>query len=604
MIDDRSGEAERHESRLTRLIAKGKAQGFLTLAEVTDHLPVDVSDPGQIDDMIQTISDLRIMVCDAAPDPEELSRHRESTGDDAMEEEAEAKLTTISADTHATTDPVRIYLREMSAFKLLTRDQEIAIAQRMEEGTREVLAALVSFPGPVEYVLGRYGEAVQSGKLTDVLTGYLEPNATPEPPRVHLSGALGSEAHERQSAAAGPDPEEARRRIGVLKRAHKRARNTRTDGCPLKTHRDFERLGRAFSCLKLLPQHYEAIVAMPRSVLQKVRGHERSIMVLCVNQARMPREAFLREFTADGTSGAWLDRHIAGGHPYSAGLESRKAAIARAQQELASISRETGLSIGEIRDINRRISLGEAKIQRARKDMVEGNLRLVVSIAKRYVNRGVPLLDLIQEGNTGLMRAVDKFEYQRGYKFSTYATWWIRQAVSRAIADQGRTVRVPVHMIEMIYRLNRASRELRQETGRDPTCAALSERLDIPEHKVRHVLSIERRAISMETPVGDDADAQLRDFIEDPDSASPDTLATDAGLKEATRELLRGLTPREATIVRMRFGIGMPTDHTLEEVGRQFNVTRERIRQIQAKAVDKLRDAPRSEHLRTFLPES
>ncbi len=602
-------ETEHQQSRLKKLIAKGKEQGFLTYAEVNDHLPDDISDPDQIEDIIRMINDMGIMVYETAPDPDDLLNAEENTADELAAEEAAAALAAVETEAGRTTDPVRMYMREMGTVELLTREGEIAIAKRIEEGIRDVLSALAYFPGTVTYLLDQYNEASREGKLSDVLVGYLDPaDEVPRPAQV-VAGAppkTGDNKTEEKAEDKGPDPEEAKRRFGALKRAyHQACKAVEEHGRTAKETRELlGKVGEAMSPFKLVPRHHEELVVMPRATLKRVRKHERAVMVLCVNEARMPRGSFLKEFLRSETSIAWVNRHIKAGHVYSDALKARKDEILRVQKKLKAITQETGLTISEIKEINRGMSLGEAKARRAKKDMVEANLRLVISIAKKYTNRGLQFLDLIQEGNIGLMKAVDKFEYRRGYKFSTYATWWIRQAITRSIADQARTIRIPVHMIETINKLNRISRQMLQEKGREPTPEELAVRMEMPEEKVRRVAKIAREPISMETPIGDDEDSHLGDFIEDATIGSPVELATGQGLKEATREVLGGLTAREAKVLRMRFGIDMNTDHTLEEVGKQFDVTRERIRQIEAKALRKLRHPTRSEHLRSFLDEA
>ena len=602
-----ASEIEQQQSRLKKLIAKGKEQGFLTYAEVNDHLPEDISDPDQIEDIIRMINDMGITVYETAPDPDELLNAEENTADELAAEEAAAALAAVETEAGRTTDPVRMYMREMGTVELLTREGEIAIAKRVEEGIRDVLAALSAFPGTVDYILERYADATaEDGKLSDVLVGYLDPaDEVPTPAQVVAGQQAKSSDDSEEEKERGPDPVEAKRRFGKLRRAHEKARKTiSSDGRASKAGQgELAKVAAALSPFKLVPRHHEAIVAMPRTAFGSIRRHERSVMTLCVNEARMPRADFLKDFVRHETSVAWLNKRIKGGHPYSEALQERKDEIVRAQKKLKGITLDTGLPIAEIKEINRRMSLGEAKARRAKKDMVEANLRLVISIAKKYTNRGLQFLDLIQEGNIGLMKAVDKFEYRRGYKFSTYATWWIRQAITRSIADQARTIRIPVHMIETINKLNRISRQMLQEKGREPTAEELGVRMEMPEEKVRRVLKIAKEPISMESPVGEDEDSHLGDFLPDETIGSPVELATGQGLKEATQEVLGGLTAREAKVLRMRFGIDMNTDHTLEEVGKQFDVTRERIRQIEAKALRKLRHPARSDHLRSFIDE-
>ncbi len=601
-----SDNIQQQQSRLKELIAKGKEQGYITYAEVNDHLPDDISDPDQIEDIIRMINDMGITVYETAPDPDELLSSEENTADELAAEEAAAALAAVETEAGRTTDPVRMYMREMGTVELLTREGEIAIAKRIEEGIRDVLAALSGYPGPVEYLLDTYAHVTREGKLSDLLVGYLDPaDHVPQAAQVVPNAQATNKKDDDDEKDKGPDPVEAKRRFTALKRQYNKTNRT------IKAHgrgseeaqEQLKVLGRKFHSFKLVPKHYEEIVRMARNGLYMVRRQERAILMACVREARVPRELFRKEFVGKETSIAWVNKLIRAKRDYSAALERQREEITRAQKKLRNLSAETGLTIADVKDINRRMSLGEAKARRAKKDMVEANLRLVISIAKKYTNRGLQFLDLIQEGNIGLMKAVDKFEYRRGYKFSTYATWWIRQAITRSIADQARTIRIPVHMIETINKLNRISRQMIQEMGREPTPEELGERMEMPEDKVRRVLKIAKEPISMETPIGDDEDSHLGDFIEDITIGSPVELATGEGLKEATREVLGGLTAREAKVLRMRFGIDMNTDHTLEEVGKQFDVTRERIRQIEAKALRKLRHPSRSEHLRSFLDE-
>jgi RNA polymerase primary sigma factor len=606
-------EIEQQQSRLKELIAKGKEQGFVTYAEVNDHLPDDIADPDQIEDIIRMINDMGITVYETAPDPDELLATEESTADELAAEEAAAALALVETEAGRTTDPVRMYMREMGTVELLTREGEIIIAKRIEEGIRDMLSAAAYYPGTVEYVLDAYAQASgEGGRLSDLLIGYLDPTddvpeATqvgPEPKTEALDDDIGDD-ESAEEEDRGPDPEEAKRRFTALKRQHTKTLKTLKDKgrSSKEAQEQLTKLGELFSPFKLVPRHFDAIMAIPQGALDRVRKQERTIMTLCLKRVEIPRELFRKEFAGNETDDAWVHRLIKAKKPFSSRLDAHKDEVFRCQKKLKQFTDDEGLTVAEVKEINRRIALGEAKARRAKKDMVEANLRLVISIAKKYTNRGLQFLDLIQEGNIGLMKAVDKFEYRRGYKFSTYATWWIRQAITRSIADQARTIRIPVHMIETINKLNRVSRQMLQEMGREPTPEELGQRMDMPEDKVRRVLKIAKEPISMETPIGDDEDSHLGDFIEDVTIGSPVDLATSEGLREATREVLAGLTAREAKVLRMRFGIDMNTDHTLEEVGKQFDVTRERIRQIEAKALRKLRHPSRSEHLRSFLDE-
>mgnify|MGYP001249933331 CR=1 FL=1 len=615
--------SQAQQSRLKELIARGREQGYLTYAEVNDHLPEDISDPEQVEDIIRMINDMGINVFETAPDADALLLAEGST-DEAAAEEAAAALAAVDSELGRTTDPVRMYMREMGTVDLLTREGEIEIAKRIEEGIREVMAAIAHFPGTVDGVLAEFNRAIEEGtKLTDIFNGYIDPDdSIPEPATQAPAEKSPSkekadsddededeeeEAEEEEEAAdGGPDPEVAKERFGAIEeqlahvykvlKKHKRGTKAANEALSL--------LGELFMPIKLVPKQYDALVETVRESLTNIRIQERAIAQLCVRDARMPRADFLKGFPNNETNLEWSDKFANSKAKYAEAIAELQEDIRRHQQLLIDIETETGLSIAEIKEINRRMSIGEAKARRAKKDMVEANLRLVISIAKKYTNRGLQFLDLIQEGNIGLMKAVDKFEYRRGYKFSTYATWWIRQAITRSIADQARTIRIPVHMIETINKLNRVSRQMLQEMGREPTPEELGERMEMSEDRVRKVLKIAKEPISMETPIGDDEDSHLGDFIEDVTMQSPIDVATIENLKEATRDVLEGLTEREAKVLRMRFGIDMNTDHTLEEVGKQFDVTRERIRQIEAKALRKLRHPSRSEHLRTFIEES
>ncbi len=616
-----SGKAQQ-QSRLKELIARGREQGYLTYAEVNDHLPEDISDPEQVEDIIRMINDMGINVFETAPDADALLLAEADT-DEAAAEEAAAALAAVESDIGRTTDPVRMYMREMGTVELLTREGEIEIAKRIEEGIREVMSAIAQFPGTVDSILADYNRIVaEGGRLSDVLSGYIDPDdgSLPaeevEPVNLKDDSADSKEKDDEEEESddssdsddegdGGPDPEEARLRFTAVSEQLDKAKKA------LKKHgrgskqatAELTGLAELFMPIKLVPKQFDALVARVRSALEGVRAQERAIMQLCVRDARMPRADFLRLFPNHETDEKWVDSVLKSKPKYAEAIERLRDDILRNQQKLAALESEVELTVAEIKEINRAMSIGEAKARRAKKEMVEANLRLVISVAKKYTNRGLQFLDLIQEGNIGLMKAVDKFEYRRGYKFSTYATWWIRQAITRSIADQARTIRIPVHMIETINKLNRISRQMLQEMGREPTPEELGERMDMPEDKIRKVLKIAKEPISMETPIGDDEDSHLGDFIEDSTMQSPIEMATSESLKESTREVLAGLTAREAKVLRMRFGIDMNTDHTLEEVGKQFDVTRERIRQIEAKALRKLRHPSRSEHLRSFLDE-
>ena len=620
-----SNQIQQQPSRLKELIAKGKDQGYLTFAEVNDHLPDDLSDAVQIEEIIAKINDMGIEVHEKAPDADDLLSAEENTVDELAAEEAAAALAAVETEAGRTTDPVRMYMREMGNVDLLTREGEIAIAKRIEEGIRDVLAALAAYPKVVKHILDTYAIVSKEGQLHSLFVGYLDPaDHVPRPPQVAPKPAPapapakaadgGAQAPKAPAAAAneksanekGPNPVEAKRRFTALKRQYNKTQKAISERgrASRESRTQILNLGKKFHSLKLTPKYYDEIVGWARQASATVRRHERALVVLCINQAGVPRDLFRELFIGKEVSVTWVNRLIKANGPHSAAVAERKDEIVRIQKKLRAVCAETTLSVAEIKEINRAISLGEAKARRAKKDMVEANLRLVISIAKKYTNRGLQFLDLIQEGNIGLMKAVDKFEYRRGYKFSTYATWWIRQAITRSIADQARTIRIPVHMIETINKLNRVSRQLIQEMGREPKPDELGKRMEMGDDKVRRVLKIAKEPISMETPVGDDEDSHIGDFVEDSTISLPSDIATQDGLKELIGNALGGLTAREAKVLRMRFGIGMNTDHTLEEVGKQFDVTRERIRQIEAKALRKLRHPSRSEHLRSFLDEA
>ena len=599
-------DALQQQSLLKQLIAKGKEQGYLTYAEVNDHLPQDISEPDQVEDIIQMINDMGIQVFEQAPDADELIlTEGDRSADEIAAAEAAAALAAVENEAGRTTDPVRMYMREMGTVELLTREGEIVIAKRIEEGIRELMAALAYYPNIARRLCDEYDVvAKEERKLSDILVGYLDPaDHVPSAQEIAEQNA-NSGNDDSEETETGPDPVEAKKRFTALKRqCTKTEKVLEEKGYNSKeAQKEMAKLGELFKFFKLTPRIFDPLVETPRAVLAVVRESEREIMRLVVRECRMDRKEFIKSFQGSESKLDWID-----GATKKADVSERLARyredIVRLQKRIAVIEDEVGLSTTEIKEINRRMSMGEARARRAKKEMVEANLRLVISIAKKYTNRGLQFLDLIQEGNIGLMKAVDKFEYRRGYKFSTYATWWIRQAITRSIADQARTIRIPVHMIETINKLNRISRQMLQEMGREPTPEELGERMDMPEDKVRKVLKIAKEPISMETPIGDDEDSSLGDFIEDVTIASPVESATEEGLTEATREVLGGLTAREAKVLRMRFGIDMNTDHTLEEVGKQFDVTRERIRQIEAKALRKLRHPTRSDYLRSFLDE-
>ena len=593
------------QSLLKQLIAKGKEQGYLTYAEVNDHLPQDISEPDQVEDIIQMINDMGIQVFEQAPDADELlMTEGDRSADEIAAAEAAAALAAVENEAGRTTDPVRMYMREMGTVELLTREGEIVIAKRIEEGIRELMAALAWYPGIARKLCDEYDlVAKEERKLTDILVGYLDP-ADHVPSAQEIAEANANNSNDDEETETGPDPVEAKKRFTALKRQCTKTENALAEhGHQAKqSQNEMKKLGELFKFFKLTPRVFDPLVETPRAVLAVVREQEREIMRLAVRECRMDRKEFIKTFQGSESDLEWIERGSSS-DAVNQRLLNYKEDIVRLQKRIGVVEDETGLSTTEIKEINRRMSMGEARARRAKKEMVEANLRLVISIAKKYTNRGLQFLDLIQEGNIGLMKAVDKFEYRRGYKFSTYATWWIRQAITRSIADQARTIRIPVHMIETINKLNRISRQMLQEMGREPTPEELGERMDMPEDKVRKVLKIAKEPISMETPIGDDEDSHLGDFIEDVTIASPVDAATDEGLTEATREVLGGLTAREAKVLRMRFGIDMNTDHTLEEVGKQFDVTRERIRQIEAKALRKLRHPTRSVYLRSFLDE-
>ena len=614
-------------SQVAALISRGKEQGYLTYAEINDQLPDSITESEQIEDIIQMLNDVGIQVHERAPENDELLMEDkpDATDDVVAAEEAAAVLASVETEPGRTTDPVRMYMREMGTVELLTREGEIRIAKRIEEGIRDVQNAMTYWPGVVTLVLKEYDETVSGARrLSDVISGYLDPESEEIPPELLAEPASDTEeeiepevletaakpatddeedADTEDEVESGPDPEIARERFTALRERWEAANAViASKGRSHEASQSaLSEVAEVFMMLKITPRLTEDINQIIREHNEALRFNEREIMKLAVRRGKMTRDQFRRSFPGAECDIRWIDQQIELLPDLALSLSAIRADIIGHQQALVELEQALGLPVAEIKAISKRVSIGESKTRRAKKDMVEANLRLVISIAKKYTNRGLQFLDLIQEGNIGLMKAVDKFEYRRGYKFSTYATWWIRQAITRSIADQARTIRIPVHMIETINKINRVSRQLLQEMGREPTPEELGQRLEMDEGKVRKVLKIAKEPISMETPIGDDEDSHLGDFLEDTTITSPVEAATSEGLREATREVLANLTPREAKVLRMRFGIDMPTDHTLEEVGKQFDVTRERIRQIEAKALRKLRHPSRSEHLRSFL---
>jgi len=608
---------QKQQSGIKDLIAKGREQGYLTYAEVNDHLPEDIADPEQVEDIIQMINDMGITVFETAPDAETLlMMSGDNTPDEVAAAEAAAALASVESEQHRTTDPVRMYMREMGSVELLTREGEIEIAKRIEEGTRELMAAVADWPTTVATIIAEY-ERVEAGerKLTDIISGYLNPmehvpsalaqQQAAEALKLENGEEEDEEEEEEEQHEGGLDPEEAFERFDAI-----RKQLIKTEKCIARDGRNsdaskknIEELAELFKFLKLTPRQFDPLIAKVRLAVEKVRAEERKIMRLCIRYGKMPRKEFIKLFPGNESNMKWTTELAKSKESWAERVAEQEVEILRSQRKLAQVEKMAEMNVAQIKDINRRMTMGEAMARRAKKEMVEANLRLVISIAKKYTNRGLQFLDLIQEGNIGLMKAVDKFEYRRGYKFSTYATWWIRQAITRSIADQARTIRIPVHMIETINKLNRVSRQMLQEMGREPTPEELAERMEMPEDKIRKVLKIAKEPISMETPIGEDEDASIGDLIEDTTIALPLDEATKNNLTESTRGVLSSLTAREAKVLRMRFGIDMNTDHTLEEVGKQFDVTRERIRQIEAKALRKLRHPTRSDHLRSFIDE-
>ncbi len=610
------------QSQIKTLIARGKEKGYLTYSEVTDHLP-EIVDSEQLDDVISMINSMGIVVHDEAPDEESILLPEPAAATDKEDEdeieEAAAQLAALDDQFGRTTDPVRMYMREMGSVELLDREGEIRIAKRIEEGLNEAFYAMAMYPETMAILLEAY-DAVKTGKrrLADVVVGFFDPNAPPpaeaemppeikeEPEVKDEKDAAATDGDDEEAVETGPDPVEAAKNFLQLQKLFDRAWESmeKLGSQDKKTLKKREAVAEHLMTFRLSPKIVDEVTRNLRAKTDQVRFAERSIMRICVADAGMPRKEFLEKFPGHSSDKNFVSRVTRGTQKYARAIAKRSDEIKELQDKLRALETENLLSINEIKEINRHMSVGEAKARRAKKEMVEANLRLVISIAKKYTNRGLQFLDLIQEGNIGLMKAVDKFEYRRGYKFSTYATWWIRQAITRSIADQARTIRIPVHMIETINKLNRISRTMLQEMGREPTPEELAQKMEMPEDKVRKVLKIAKEPISMETPIGDDEDSHLGDFIEDTNAVSPLESATTSSLSEATQQILASLTPREAKVLRMRFGIDMNTDHTLEEVGKQFDVTRERIRQIEAKALRKLRHPSRANYLRSFLDET
>lgn len=618
------------QSQLKLLVIKGKEQGYLTYAEVNDHLPAEIVDSEQVEDIIQMINDMGIKVVETAPDADDLALSDDNTiTDEDAAEAAAAALSSVESEIGRTTDPVRMYMREMGTVELLTREGEIDIAKRIEEGINQVQSAVAEYPGTIPYILEQFDKVqAEELRLTDLISGFVDPNEddAATPTATHIGSELTdvdlddesdkdidedededeeSDSTDDVEEDTGIDPELALEKFTELRNKYHNlqlAINEHGNDSSYAQQAS-ELVLDIFREFRLTPKQFDNLVNTLRNSMDRVRTQERLIMKTVVEVAKMPKKSFIALFSGNESSEAWLDQILTSDKPYVEKIRANEEAIRRSIQKLRAIEEETSLDVNRIKDISRRMSIGEAKARRAKKEMVEANLRLVISIAKKYTNRGLQFLDLIQEGNIGLMKAVDKFEYRRGYKFSTYATWWIRQAITRSIADQARTIRIPVHMIETINKLNRISRQMLQEMGREPLPEELAERMQMPEDKIRKVLKIAKEPISMETPIGDDEDSHLGDFIEDTTLELPLDSATATSLRAATKDVLAGLTPREAKVLRMRFGIDMNTDHTLEEVGKQFDVTRERIRQIEAKALRKLRHPSRSETLRSFLDE-
>ena len=605
--------AQDQQAKIKELITKGKEQGYLTYAEVNDHLPEGIVDSDQIEDIINMITEMGIVVQEQPPDEDSLSLGENQTTDEDAAEEAAQALATVDQEFGRTTDPVRMYMREMGTVNLLTREGEISIAKRIEEGINQVTHALAFYPNTIEKLLTSYAlvinqpepeeeeeEDIERLKLTDLLNGFIDPTADNDIIENHTLKDDDDEDDEDVELDTGIDPEEAKLHFDGLIKLFKKTNQPAVKKDPKKLFKAREKTADYFMRFRLVPVLLTELKDDLKIIVSKIRENEKAISKIAIS-CGMPRKEFIKSFTDNSTNLRWVTNRLISKPKYANKLKKNKEEIVKLQKKLLRIEEQTNLSVTEIKEINRKMSIGEAKSKRAKKEMIEANLRLVISIAKKYTNRGLQFLDLIQEGNIGLMKAVDKFEYRRGYKFSTYATWWIRQAITRSIADQARTIRIPVHMIETINKLNRISRQMTQENGKEPSPEELSIKMGMPEDKIRKVLKIAKEPISMETPIGDDEDSHLGDFIEDGNILTPMESAANESLGEATRSILGSLTPREAKVLRMRFGIDMNTDHTLEEVGKQFDVTRERIRQIEAKALRKLRHPSRSEQLKSFL---
>lgn len=607
---------EARRMRLKNLIVQGKERGYLTYAEINDHLPDDMLDAEQIENIISMINDVGISVYDEAPDAETLlmSETAPTVADEDVVEEAEAALSTVDSEFGRTTDPVRMYMREMGSVELLTRESEIEIAKRIEDGLKHMIQAISACPTTIAGILELANKVSRDEmRIDELVDGLLDPNAQEmvgeEISDESLEQELGAENAEDEDIAAIASANllklknDALERFSVIQQAYTEMQKALAKkGSANKAYKDIqEDISAELMAIRFSAKMVERLCDTQRGLVDEMRSYERKIMELCVTKAGMPRNHFIKAFPGNESNFEWVEQEIGVGKPYSQTLGRYQPAIVEQQQNLLTLQKQVGIPLKELKEINRRMSTGEAKARRAKREMTEANLRLVISIAKKYTNRGLQFLDLIQEGNIGLMKAVDKFEYRRGYKFSTYATWWIRQAITRSIADQARTIRIPVHMIETINKMNRISRQILQETGQEPEPALLAQKMEMPEEKIRKILKISKEPISMETPIGDDEDSHLGDFIEDSATMAPADAAVYASLRDVTKDILDSLTPREAKVLRMRFGIEMNTDHTLEEVGKQFDVTRERIRQIEAKALRKLRHPSRSERLRSFL---